>query len=151
MKVVKVPPWWEHPKNENGEYIVLYIEFDIYDYYRLVAEWERGKELWEKGEYPGQAIILEPERWEEYSKLPNKALFREIWLPEERTMYQCYENMVPLSMPKRDRAVIPVSCVMNKEDIINWIKENVTLDMKEFIDNMVNKADRMVYNSKRFY
>lgn len=40
----KVPAGWQHPKNDDGEYIPL---FDGYE--KAVAEWDDGQEHWDLG------------------------------------------------------------------------------------------------------
>lgn len=61
-EVRRVPPGWEHPRDERGRYVPL----PAGPYSRAAAEWDEGKAHWDAGEQ------------RDWSRYPEKA-----WEPRE--------------------------------------------------------------------
>lgn len=89
-EIRRVPPNWEHPKNERGHYKALYDN----DYESRAQEFEK--------EYAEFMALSPAERQDEYGcahywdydNPPDRELYREeIWTPEEATAYQIYETV----------------------------------------------------------
>ena len=92
---------WQHPKDENNNYIPL-LE---YNFTEKLNEWEEGKEMWDKGlrenwfpkegEGKWKARIGDEceMTWEEWtSSKPVKEDYMPEWGEEEKTHIQLYEN-----------------------------------------------------------
>ena len=95
-QIRKVPASWEHPKDENGNYIPLFKG----PFSKLLSEWETGNEQWEKGlrdDYNGGWQKLEGDElnfsYEDWtSDKPVKEDYMPEWSEEEKTHIQLYEN-----------------------------------------------------------
>lgn len=100
-KIRRVPPNWEHPKDDDGNFQPLLDRgFD-----EALAEWLEGYELWKNGEHPDQTDKdgnkRDYEFWEWWGSPPNPEYYRPDW-QEEPTHYQAYENVsegTPISPP----------------------------------------------------
>jgi hypothetical protein len=87
----RVPPDWEHPRDEQGQYIPLYNKC----YEDAVEDWEAQEHLWNRGLHPylqhPKAAGLSWEEW--YGKRPNPRRYREeCWDEDVATSYQLYET-----------------------------------------------------------
>ena len=89
-EIRRVPPDWEHPKDERGHYKALYDN-----------DYESAAQVWEK-EYAEFMALSPAERQDkygcahywDYDNPPNSELYREEkWTPEEATAYQIYETV----------------------------------------------------------
>lgn len=96
-----VPPGWQHPKDERGEYIPLLNQ----SYAAALADYEYAARLWDEGrhpsqiEWPSQSAGLSYADWEGVP--PNPAHYRkEAWREDQATAWVLYENITegtPLS------------------------------------------------------
>ena len=111
-EIRRVPPYWEHPRDERGHYRPL---FD-HDFDSEAREWKEGFLQWEAGTH--EAIQREPDlfggdEWWEYRSPPDRDYCRPAWKDEERTCFQVYETVSEGT---------PVSPVFEtKEQIREWL------------------------------
>jgi hypothetical protein len=89
-EIRRVPPNWEHPKDEDGEYIPL----EDKDVVEASAEWAEAIALFAQGKHPEQSCY---DGWDDFLEdfgEPYIRTFRtRIWTDEEATHYQFYENV----------------------------------------------------------
>ena len=116
-EIRRVPPNWEHPKAENGNYMVMH----DHDFDTAFQEWIAGYELWKKGGHPEQ--LDDPERytdceyWEWEGNPPNPDYCRPAF-KEEPTWYQVYETVsegTPVTPPFE-----------TKEELVDYLVEHGT-------------------------
>lgn len=103
-EIRRVPPNWEHPKNEEGDYISMYDE----DYESAADKWVAECVLWSQGQHPDQLENKEKGRrmacryyWEWAGGPPDEESHRPKFT-EEPTWYQMYQNVsegTPVSPP----------------------------------------------------
>lgn len=119
-EVRKVPPGWEHPKNEQGHHIPL---FDG-SFNKRAAKWDEEAAQWEKGfhrsfidgkwepktaDMTGTFADWDGERPDEKDYMPD-------WSDAERTHYQMYESVTEGK---------PISPVMETpEALARWLADN---------------------------
>jgi len=90
----RVPPDWEHPRDDRGEFIALFDQ----DYESAAREWEANYELWKKGEHPDLKAMPRSTSscryfWE-WDTPPTEECYRKrAWTPEEATHYQVYQTV----------------------------------------------------------
>ncbi len=91
-EIRRVPEWWEHPRDERGEYIPL---FDR-SYDEAVRDYQYAVQLWEEGrhpaqtEWPDQTAGVSYDEWE--SGQPDPRFYRaESWTEDDATMWVLYE------------------------------------------------------------
>ncbi len=95
-EIRRVPPNWEHPKDEKGVYKVM---FDR-SYEAEKQEWIDGLLLWLDGKHEYQPC--EGEYWEYCGNPPDREYYHEPWDESEATWYQAYENVsegTPITPP----------------------------------------------------
>lgn len=108
-EVRRVPPTWEHPKDEYGQFHPMFAgsfqtAFDEWMNNDL-PEWLMGRKRWLKGEVTDYAGGWEPipekhkdETWEEYAGTaptsPDPRDYMPDWPLEERTHYMMYETVI---------------------------------------------------------
>jgi hypothetical protein len=90
----RVPANWEHPRDEQGEYIPLHDQC----YAAALRDWNHQAELWERRAHPDQTRYPDaPDQytWEQWHGAgPDPAYYRErCWGEDEATAYQVYENV----------------------------------------------------------
>jgi len=115
-EVRRVPKDWEHPKDENGNYIPQ----SDWSYSQMMQEWEEGLGLWLKGEHPDQLDVrwsTDDITWEEWhGNRPDPGRYMPDWPDEERTHYQMYEDTSEGT---------PISPVMESpESLARWLADN---------------------------
>lgn len=111
-EIRRVPPGWEHPKKENGDNQPMFDQ----SLESAIEEWEKNKELWDKGEHPDQEKYDDtPEDYREWAG-QNPAKMPEYYRPEfeeEPTAFQVYETVTKGT---------PVSPVFEtKEEMKKWL------------------------------
>ncbi len=95
-EIRRVPPGWEHPKNEQGHYKPMYDR----DYESAALEWMEGAILWNCGKHPNQnenCMFY----WEWDGNPPNEKYYRPAF-SKEPTWFQVYETVSegrPVSPP----------------------------------------------------
>lgn len=115
-EIRKVPPGWEHPRKEDGNYQEMYDQ----DYETIAKEYETEFLSWCKGLHETQIKeqTLEPYGYKyfwDYSSPPNEEYYRPKFT-EEATHIQIYQNVGEGS---------PVSPVFaDKPEMIEWLVEN---------------------------
>lgn len=89
-----VPPTWEHPRDERGEYVPL---FDR-SYEEAVRDYEYMRQLWEEGRHPSQidwpteTAGLTLDQWD--GGPPDPGVHRqESWREDQATAWILYENI----------------------------------------------------------
>ena len=88
-EIRRVPPGWEHPRNESGDYIPLFD--DTYD--NALAEWWKGREEWQAGTHEDSAEYGDRYTWEEWhGEAPRPSEYRPAF-DAEPTHYQVYEDV----------------------------------------------------------
>jgi hypothetical protein len=113
-EVRRVPPHWEHPKNENGRYQPMYDR----DYLTELNEWWENHQLWLKGEHPHQNDD-DPSTERFYAEAEGNPPEVEYYRPfsgEEATWYQLYETVsegTPVSPPFE-----------TEDELIDYLTEN---------------------------
>ena len=94
-EIRRVPPNWEHPLAEDGDYVPMQNR----TYAQTINEWNEGSQQWKKGEHERQ--LSKPEL---YARYPN---YEDFWGPppepdddtlrpeydQEPTWYQVYETV----------------------------------------------------------
>lgn len=102
-EIRRVPPGWQHPKDENDHYIPLL----DHSYREAAEEWERDCVLWSRGTHPdqvaGRSAGVDRPRffWDWSSGPPDEANYRPDW-SEEPTWFQAYETVsegTPITPP----------------------------------------------------
>lgn len=87
-EIRNVPKNWEHPKDENGDYIPL---MDGY-YGDAIAEWIANHNLWLEGKHPNQDVDYK--FYGEYENAPNPECYRLVkWENGEDNCFQIYETV----------------------------------------------------------
>lgn len=115
----KVPKNWEHPKDENGNYIPLLKSFA-----ERHADWVKQKEMWEKGlrdDFNGGWKPIEDkykhmtfEEWD--GNEPQRGDYMPEWSESEKTYFQMYEDTTEGT---------PISPVMESaESLARWLADN---------------------------
>lgn len=94
-EVRRVPANWEHPKNENGNYIPMFgrsFAQEVADWDEAAAKWEQGlKSDWQGGWKPKDADETFP--YSEWAgDRPVESDYMPDWPESERTHYQMYED-----------------------------------------------------------
>ena len=104
-----VPPNWEHPKNEQGEYLPMYDR----DYDTAAQEWLDGLAKWngmpEEKKYSCKYF------WEYEGNPPNKEYYRPRFT-EPATWYQVYQTVsegTPVTPP-----------FATKEELVDYLVKN---------------------------
>ena len=104
-EVRRVPPNWEHPKNDGGNYAPLFDEtFDD-----AMQEWSAGLELWKRGKHEyqvkgwsGDTYPRTAEGFADYDGGPPQPEWCRPAFIEEPTWFQAYETVsegTPVSPP----------------------------------------------------
>lgn len=110
-EIRRVPPGWEHPRDDDGEYKAMY---DV-DFKTAAEEWNKNNILWMKGEHPDQEkdyAMKNKYYWEWGGDPPDPESYRPEF-KEEPTHYQIYETVSEGS---------PISPVFEKEeDMKIWL------------------------------
>nr|WP_241391385.1 MULTISPECIES: hypothetical protein [Serratia]ULG12114.1 hypothetical protein D1p1_00082 [Serratia entomophila]ULG12372.1 hypothetical protein M3p_00076 [Serratia entomophila]ULG16038.1 hypothetical protein 591p_00188 [Serratia proteamaculans]ULG18409.1 hypothetical protein Man4p_00092 [Serratia proteamaculans]ULG19616.1 hypothetical protein S-prot-1p1_00031 [Serratia proteamaculans] len=96
-EVRRVPRDWQHPKNDNGEYLPL---FDGAKYQKRVSRWDEEAERWSEGFWTDSNGMLVPlteeQKGASYSlwngERPDPKDFMPLWPDEERTHFMMYED-----------------------------------------------------------
>jgi hypothetical protein len=114
-EIRRVPPNWEHPKDERGNYKALYDQ----DFNSAAREWLDGCIAWENGTH--EDLIKDPELkkkypyyWQLNDDPPDEEYYRPAFT-EEPTWYQVYETVsegTPVTPP-----------FATKEELINYLVE----------------------------
>lgn len=119
-EIRKVPAQWQHPKDENGEYVGL---FESSRFKRDTQRWDEENDMWSKGmrsDGRNQYVAIEPKyqhmsyvQWTQQRPVPEHYMPQ--WRNEERTHFQVYEDVTEGT---------PVSPVFDKAiDLLNWVIE----------------------------
>ena len=119
-EVRRVPADWQHPKNEDGNYIPLHGR----SYSNEVAEWDESRDQWEKGfrrDYvtngwkpKGGDDLGSYEDWD--GPRPVEANYMPDWPDDQRTHLQMYEDTSEGT---------PISPVMaTPEELARWLTDN---------------------------
>lgn len=91
-EIRRVPPNWEHPKNERG-YIPLYDE----SYLDAITEWIDSHQKWLKGEHKDQIGDSDMKRYKYYADWagnpPDVDSYRPEWKEDQATWFQVYETV----------------------------------------------------------
>jgi len=105
-EVRRVPPNWEHPKDEQGDYIPMHEQ----SYEDARDEWLKGLADWKPSEHDGE------DYWEWEGNPPTRDDHMPKWSDEERTHYQMYEDTTEGT---------PISPVMETpEELARWLVDN---------------------------
>jgi hypothetical protein len=121
-EVRRVPENWEHPTNNNGNYIPMF----EYSYSEALAEWELQKEKWDEGfvecwngeedRKPKSENDKEGSFEDFCGGKPDPKYFIPDWEEEDKTHIQMYENTTEGT---------PISPVFdNAEDLAQWLVDN---------------------------
>ena len=119
-EVRRVPPHWEHPKDETGAYIPL---FDG-SFKEAATEWDENAVQWENGYYrfspqeewrPKESDKIGTfEEWD--GPRPKEQEYMPDWTESERTHYQMYESC---------NEGTPISPVMETPEVLaRWLADN---------------------------
>jgi hypothetical protein len=106
-EIRRVPPTWEHPRDDTGRYIPLYDQ----SYGDAALEWMDGLAQWEAGYDPDRATMQQEIPWTAHRKRgtsgqggrcfywesaggpPEPEQYRDSWTPEQATHFQVYETV----------------------------------------------------------
>jgi hypothetical protein len=93
-EIRRVPPDWEHPRDERGNYIPLYDE----DYTIAADGWLAQVMAWERGDDPDREVAArqygDRYYWDWDGGPPDRDRYRtRAWTAEEATAYQIYETV----------------------------------------------------------
>lgn len=120
-EVRRVPPNWEHPRDDKGHYEVMYET----SYKDAVAEWINNHQLWLEGKHPDQLDEkpeddYKPSKHKYYAQwdgdCPEVKYYNTYYTKEEATWYQMYETVsegTPVSPP-----------FATKEELAQYLAEN---------------------------
>lgn len=114
-EVRQVPPNWEHPKDDNGNYKSM---FDR-NYQDKMAEWITNHQLWLEGKHPDQLTGDRSEckffaQWN--GDAPDIDYYNIFYTADEATWFQLYETVsegTPVSPP-----------FATKEELAEYLAEN---------------------------
>ena len=87
-EIRRVPPGWEHPRNESGNFIPLLDE----DYHTAATKWVAGFLAWEVGADPHRREYECRYYWELNGSPPEEENHRQKW-DVEPTWVQMYETV----------------------------------------------------------
>jgi len=124
-EIRRVPPNWEHPKenvyNYRGAPEERYIPLYNSSYIESLNDWIKEHTEWENGTH--KTLVEEPEYKENYPHYasyggnpPSIESYRPEWKSEEMTWYQVYETVsegTPVTPPFE-----------TKEELVNYLVEN---------------------------
>src|SRR5579864_6349431 len=102
-EIRRVPPGWEHPRDERGNYKPM---FDR-SLEEAAAEWKSGYGAWEPAAHEGQQY------WEYAGNPPDPECYRPDWPEETRTAWQVYETV------SEGTPVSPV--FLDQEEMVRWL------------------------------
>lgn len=93
-EIRRVPAGWEHPRDNQGNFLPLYDR----DYATEAAQWVTDFELWRKGTHPDQIRIPAATApyiyfWEWADGPPMNGAYRPFWAEEDATHFQVYETV----------------------------------------------------------
>ena len=113
-EVRMVPRDWEHPKYENGAFIPLHNS----SYKTSIADWAKGKEDWDKGNYPDYAS--EENKKLSYEECAGEEPDPDDYMPTfssaEATCFMMYETTSEGT---------PISPAFEtEEELAQWLSEN---------------------------
>lgn len=119
--VRKVVEGWEHPRNEEGDYIPLFggsYSHDLKEWIDRERQWNKG---FKKDLLTDEWVVVEDE-YKKYSyrewdgERPDKNDYMPDWSEEERTHIQMYEDTTEGT---------PISPVMETpEELARWLADN---------------------------
>ena len=100
-EIRRVPPHWEHPKDDRGQYRPMYQK----SYKKAAEEWLSNAILWSQGKHPEQ----KPEYtyWWEWSSSPPDKEYYAPYEESETTWFQLYEDVsegTPITPPFETKA-----------------------------------------------
>ena len=92
-EIRRVPPTWQHPKDEKGQHVPLYDEA----YEDALDNWIEEHRQWERGEhrYQLEGYGKDSQFWADWNGDPPsvESYRRERWTDEEATHWVMYENV----------------------------------------------------------
>lgn len=93
-EVRRVPPDWQHPKDEDtGRYIPLHAPRPLTELRDEYVAWFANWEQWQRGEHPEQRDYAATGTFTDWDGgPPNPDDYMPPWEETERTHYQMYEN-----------------------------------------------------------
>jgi len=113
-EIRRVPPGWEHPKDEQGHYTPLLDE----DFDTAAAKWDEQNRVWDAGTHPDQIRFRgeTPRYFAQWDgNRPDPDYYRPAWAEGEATAYQVYETVSEGT---------PVSPVFQTEDeLYRWLRD----------------------------
>ena len=121
-----VPPNWEHPKNERGNYDPMLDD----SFENALKAWVHDYKLWAKGEHPDQPKDCTFSEWD--GGPPQEDWYRPEFT-EEPTWFQVYETIsegTPVTPPFKTKAELVTYLVENgdfydqRRGDGGWTKEN---------------------------
>jgi hypothetical protein len=108
-EIRRVPPNWEHPKDEDGDYLPLFDK----DFVTACQEWAKEVEQYAEGKHKYQEYSPTWEDFLEDRHAPDLETHRlRRWKPEEATHYQVYETVTEGT---------PVSPVLSRAEMYQWL------------------------------
>lgn len=111
-EVRRVPPNWEHPRDERGDFQPMHDK----SFAEAARRWKAGLAEWESGADPARADHPDREWWEWESNPPDRKYYRPEWRDEERTHYQMYEDV------SEGTPISPVFATA--EELAHWLADN---------------------------
>ncbi len=114
-EIRRVPPNWEHPKDEDGNYLSMHDE--VFD--DALNEWLTDYNLWKEGKHPDQLKYPDDCKGRDYCEWDCNPPSYECYRPrftEEPTWYQVYQTVsegYPVTPP-----------FATKEELVNYLVEN---------------------------
>lgn len=113
-EIRRVPPDWQHPKNEKGDYIPMH----DFSYREQAEEWRENEAAWNRGEFPdyadAEAQKLTYTDWA--GEHPDERDYMPDWPDEQRTHYQMYEDT------SEGTPISPVFA--SPEEVARWCADN---------------------------
>lgn len=111
-EIRRVPPNWEHPKDDDGHYIPMYDE----DFSHAAREWLDNAIAWDNGTHKDIEYKKDyPFYWQWSSSPPSEESYRPTFR-EEPTWFQVYETVsegTPVTPP-----------FSTKQELIDYLVEN---------------------------
>lgn len=89
-EVRKVPPHWDHPRNEHGHYQSMFDQ----TFASAVAEWQESKRKWDAGEDPDRVTYPGHASYEDWAgEAPDDPAYYRPWADHEATWFQLWETV----------------------------------------------------------
>lgn len=139
-EIRRVPPNWEHPRDDKGQYIPMYDD----DFDSRLTRWLSEYELWKKGQHPDQKE--DPERmnmkfWEWDGGPPDPESYRPKF-DVEPTWFQVYETVsegTPVTPP-----------FSTKKELVDYLIQHGDFSDQRYHEGTWSKANAEAFVEREY-